>query len=406
MTKGRKVPTKGKLLWVGDAVAHTGFSTVTHSVIENIRDKWDVSILGVNYDGDPHNYDYPIYPARLGGDVWGIRRLPQLIDRIQPDIVCILNDVWLVNDYLRELGPRLENKQFKLAVYTPIDSPNIRSDFMGPVNNHVDALIAYTRFGLSEMRKAGLLKDHAYAIPHGIDTSVFYKTDKAEAKRKLALGEDWFIVGNLNRNQPRKRLDLMIEYFAEWSKDKPENVKLYYHGGIVDVGWDIIQLAQYYDVDDRLIITSPNITASQGVSRDILRRVYNSFDVQITTTLGEGWGLSQMEGMACGVPQIVPDWAALAEWGRTSQSDETMLYVPCTGRQVNTGGINTIGGVVDKYKFIEALDSLYYDDQRRKEYADAGHKLVTHPSYSWSVIADEFDKVFRSLLHDKDKSSE
>jgi len=44
-----------KLLWIGDAACDSGFSNVTHSVLSFLHNSWDVSVLGVNYRGDPHN---------------------------------------------------------------------------------------------------------------------------------------------------------------------------------------------------------------------------------------------------------------------------------------------------------------------------------------------------------------
>uniref|UniRef100_UPI0005710642 hypothetical protein n=1 Tax=Verrucomicrobium sp. BvORR106 TaxID=1403819 RepID=UPI0005710642 len=51
---------KGRVLWIGDAVVPTGFGTVTHSVLEHLCQDWDVVVSGVNYDGSPHSYPYPI----------------------------------------------------------------------------------------------------------------------------------------------------------------------------------------------------------------------------------------------------------------------------------------------------------------------------------------------------------
>src|SRR4030095_6152956 len=77
--------------------------------------------------------------------------------------------------------------------------------------------------------------------------------------------------------------------------------------------------------------------------------IYSALDVQVTTTLGEGWGLTTMEGMACGTPQIVPDWAALGEWATPA------LKVPCS-LQLAHPGINTVGALPDKEAFMKALD--------------------------------------------------
>ena len=50
--KQEKVP----ILVMADAVASTGFARVTHGIFENLLDRYDVHILGVNFRGDPHDY--------------------------------------------------------------------------------------------------------------------------------------------------------------------------------------------------------------------------------------------------------------------------------------------------------------------------------------------------------------
>ncbi len=399
-TKGRAVKELPRLLWIGDAVAHTGFSVVTHGVLDNLYKKYDVHVLGINYFGDPHKFNYKIYPAPAGGDLFGINRVKPLMSSIKPHIICMINDPWAVKEYLSEMeGPvgRLpdgtEIFPHKVA-YMPIDALNIKKDFiqsLAPLNS----TIFYTEFGKQQAQLAGLQNEGVHVIPHGIDVSEFMPMTVAKARAQLnELPNDLFIVGCINRNQPRKRLDLAIQYFAEFAKDKPDNVKFYYHGALQDSGWDLLQLADYYGIGDRMIITSPHMTTSQGVPRDKLKYIYGSFDVQISTTLGEGWGLTQMEGMACRVPQIVPRWSALAEW-----ADGGVEYVECTETAAGTGGLNTIGGIADRAQFVKALNKMYYDDQYRKSIADAGYALVSQPKFTWSSVAKQFDKVFTDIMY-------
>lgn len=391
--------TKPSLLWIGDAVAHTGFSSVTHGILDNIHKYWNVNVLGVNYHGDPHSYPYSIWPAMRNGDIYGYNRVVPLIQNTNPDVICILNDPWVVMTYIQQIDQYFKAversgssvKLPKIVVYTPVDALNIQERFVTPLNR-ANLVIAYTDFGLNEMRISGLTSE-GMVIPHGNDSTVFYPMGRDKARTQLNLSDDWFIVGCVNRNQPRKRLDLFMEYFAEFAKDKPENVKVYYHGALADVGWDVVDLAKFFGVEDRLITTSDRITAGVGVSRDVLRAVYNSFDVQVSTTMGEGWGLTTMEGMSCKIPQIVPDWSALGEW-----TEESVLKVPCTSTSVHTGGINTVGGIADKNLFVDALHKMYWNKEYRYSLGHMGYSLVTQDKYKWSSVAREFDLAFRKTL--------
>jgi hypothetical protein len=67
---------KIKGIWIGDGVASTGFARVNHEIIERLDpDKFDIHHIAINYFGDPHPYSHKIYPASLGGDIYGIERL-------------------------------------------------------------------------------------------------------------------------------------------------------------------------------------------------------------------------------------------------------------------------------------------------------------------------------------------
>ncbi len=388
MSKGRQVREKKKLLIVGDAVAHTGFSSVVHNLADNLLNEYQIAIIGVNYYGDPHPYKYPVYPANLGGDVYGIGRFEQLLTPLQPDIVLVVNDPWIAKEYLS----KVKDVKPKMVCYTPIDGKNIKKEFVEPLNGY-NFVVAYNQFGLDELRKSGLTvnADH---VPHGVDTTCFYPIKKSEARAKLSLTDDLFIVGCSNRNQPRKRLDLMVEYFAEFAKDKPENVKLYYHGGLRDAGWDIVQLMQYYGIEDRFITTSPYITANQGVPKEVLKFVYSSWDVQISTSDGEGHAMTTHEGMACAVPQIVPDWSALSEWPRGG-----VEYVQCSSTYVRTGGLNTIGGIPDKKEFVDKLNLYYYDKDLRKSMSRAAFNTATKDIFKWENVAARFSNIFKTVLN-------
>lgn len=205
--------------------------------------------------------------------------------------------------------------------------------------------------------------------------------------------KDAFIVGNVNRNQPRKRMDLTISFFAEWVRTrKIDNAYLALHVAPTgDVGYDVQQLMAHYGLANRLILSSPDTWV--GVAESVMNNNYNCFDVGFTTTQGEGWGLTTMEMMACGVPQIVPDWAALGEW-----PGDSVLKVPCSEIAVTLNGINIIGGVMDRRGAIDALDKLYNARCAREEYGRLGMELVNRPEYRWQAVGERFNEAIEAAI--------
>jgi glycosyltransferase involved in cell wall biosynthesis len=386
---------KPRLLWIGDAIAHTGFARVTHSVCQYLKDTWDLLVIGLNYDGSPHAYDYPIWPARNGGDIWGLGMYNRLVTALRPDAVCVLNDPWIVARFCERKAP-----DTPMAAYMPVDAKNIPEGVIEGMGN-LDLAIFYTEFGKHQAELGGFTGRSAI-IPHGIDLSIYRPLDKREARERLNLSEtladNAFIVGNVNRNQPRKRLDLTVQYFAEWVHRNrlPENVYLYIHCAQRDqAGWNLAQLGRYFGVERRLMLPDPGaVTPAEGFPEAFMPWIYSAFDLQITTTMGEGWGLPQAEGMACGIPQIMPMYSALAEWAAGAA-----YFVPCTGEEAHIV-INTIGGIPDKEDFIRALDRMYREPELRREYSEKALARAREPRFRWWDIADLFQCHLGQMLID------
>ena len=124
---------------------------------------------------------------------------------------------------------------------------------------------------------------------------------RIKARRAMRLDDEdhleAFIVLNANRNMPRKRIDITMQGFAQFAKDKPANVKLYLHMAAEDSGWNVLILAKRYGIYDRLIMTQADNSRPQ-FSDEQLNLLYNACDVGITTTTGEGWGMVSFEHAA------------------------------------------------------------------------------------------------------------
>ena len=364
-----------QLLWIGDAVADTGFARSTHKILETVHKYWDVSVLGLNYRGDPHGYPYPIYPTYIQ-DGFGLRRLPEIIDKVRPELIVIQNDPWNLPAYMKPLAT------FPIAAVMPVDGLNCR----GMALNGLRVAFFWTRFGFQQARDGGYTGP-AGIIPLGVDLDIYAPGDRDEARDFLGLPpkyKDGFIVGNVNRNQPRKRLDLTIRYFASWVKKYSiSDAYLFLHVAPTgESGVDCDQLARYYGVQNRLIMSDPGIY--RGIDERRLALLYSLFDVQVTTTQGEGWGLTTMEGMACGVPQIVPEWSALAEWA------EAAVQIPCKTTATTFDSINVIGGIPDEDNFIFALNKIYQDAHWREDLVSRGLNLVQKTEYRWETIGERF----------------
>lgn len=380
-----------RVLLVGDGAVATGFARMNHAYVDGLRRAgWDVHMLAINYYGDPHGYDFPIYPCygRLGGDGFGVKRTPELLERIRPDVLCVTNDPWNLPAYMKRAG------NTPVVASLAVDGKNCR----GLGLNGLAMAVFWTQFGEREAKEGGY-SGQTRVVPLGVDLDVYKPQDKIAARRALGLSpamDKAFIVGVVGRNQPRKRLDLAMMYFAEWIKSRHiDDAYLFLH--VAPTGedaYDLDQLGTYLKISHRII--APKMSRAQigeGVPEVSLARVYSTFDVMLTTTQGEGWGLTHMEGMACGVPNICPDWAALAEWPAGAA-----LRVPCTSFACTINGINAIGGIADEKATVQALQRMYSNPALRADYSARGLKRVADPAFRWDNIGAQFAEAVEAAL--------
>jgi glycosyltransferase involved in cell wall biosynthesis len=389
-----------KILWCSDGVTPTGFSRVAHSVIQYFPPDWEVHHLAINYRGDPHNYRHHIYPAMRAGDydVWGFSRLKEFT-LSQFDLIFVLNDIWVIDQFLDQFKKQSEELP-PIITYFPVDAEGFDSDWFRH-KDIVSCYTTYTEFGKSVIEPFVDDKDIAI-VPHGNDNSVFYQIHEDRKKAKIDLFSsfphllDSFIVLNANRNQPRKRIDIAMEGFSLFAQDKPDNVYYYHHGGLKDVGWDIVKLSRRYGIDKRLVTTA-NEQNIQQVPVELLNLIYNATDVGLNTSMGEGWGLTASEHAATGAPQIVPDHSACKEL-----FEDCGLLIPVSSSFTYENTL-TIGRVVSPEDVAEQLNILYGDSQLYELLAKSGKEKFTSDEYSWEAVSKQFQKLFLKYANNVSK---
>jgi glycosyltransferase involved in cell wall biosynthesis len=398
-----------RILVVGDAAVPTGFARVVEGIFKPLTARYEIHQLGTNYLGDPHGYSWKVYPAEIGGDRWGARRIVPLVERIQPHLIFILNDIWVQSAYMQELG-RAKARP-RVILYCPVDGGPIDPEAIAPLAGAA-RFVVYTEFGKQQVEAAAQKqreKDPSFnfpqveTIPHGVDTETFYplppEGEKVSGRlhaRKLLFPDaedlaERFIVLNSNRNQPRKRIDTTIRGFALFARDKPAHVKLFLHMGVEDVGWNVILLARRYGIEDRVLMSSLAKTI-QGVSTAQLNRIYNACDVGINTSSAEGWGLPSFEHAATRAAQIVPRHTACAElWQGAAEMLEPAF------KTINER-VLTDAWLVAPESVAEALEKLYSDREFLSEMSERAFQTATRPEYQWGNISERWDAFFRQEL--------
>lgn len=402
-----------RILIVGDGAAHTGFARVVQGVFTPLAGKYDLHQLAINHWGDPHDWPWDLYPANRNGDPLGGQRLGEVLARLTPDLVFVLNDVWSFPLYAPALAA---HRPRPLTVfYCPVEAGPLSPAHVAPLRQ-LDRIVLYTRFGrqvIEEAARDGSLRlPPLEVIPHGVDAETFaplsgdvtaeaVRESRTRARHELlpAMPElhDAFIVLNANRNQPRKRIDLTLEAFALFARDKPPGVKLFLHMGLEDFGWDIPTLGRRLGIYDRLIVTSQE-TSIPRTDSSYLNTVYNACDVGINTAMAEGWGLVAFEHAATGAAQIVPGFGPSAElWqgaaellpaGRTMTQEKTLMECH----------------LIEPADAAMALQRLYDSPAYRQQMTEAAHARATRPENRWTEVSRRWDSLFEEMLAERTRA--
>lgn len=289
---------KVKLLVISDFGVATGFARVMTAIVEELPEYYDVYSIAINYRGDYYPTRAKLYPAQNGGDLWGINRVESMVTKIRPDRILILQDSWIIKEYLQRIP---EEYLSKVVLYVPVDAGPYNPEWLSKFPE-VKQVVAYTEFGKNVLLNANPAIENIKVVPHGTNFNTFYPVDQTEARNYFkSLKDDYFIVLNVNRNQPRKRIDVALKGFALFADGK-DDVRYYHHSGIEDAGFNVIELSKRLQIDGKLIVTSLELSPSKFMPDNVLNLLYNSADVGLNTSMGEGWGLCFAPGVRVVTP--------------------------------------------------------------------------------------------------------
>jgi glycosyltransferase involved in cell wall biosynthesis len=274
----------------------------------------------------------PISHGERINDAYGRFSLLRYLNDFDYDGCFIMQDPGLAVGMMPNLLEVAENrrkagkKRTRTLFYFPIDSVPLSFFFNEEKEkdlSYFDSLVAYTEFGRHEVLKQRPdLAKKLRVIPHGCNPKHFYPIGPSarDAFRKEYFGEiagRKFIIANINRNQFRKDIPSTILGFAEYKKryDKSD-VFLYLHMNRADLpmGWDLPVVLDQVGLKEGIDYGfPPEDKENAQTSIETLNKIYNACDLYLSTTTGEGWGLSVTEAMMCSLPVIAPYNTSLME---------------------------------------------------------------------------------------------
>lgn len=403
-----------RLLWLGDAGCTTGFGRVTHAIGDRLVEQYghEVHVLAVNWRGDWVPTQMRLYLAnqKVPTDVYGQSRFVEMLSLVMPDVVVILNDPYVILRFLfrnRWDEDYYLARTFPILAYTPVDGTNIPPTWkmlpklvadLPPVEGGTGPSFTQavmSRFGQREFPDAHL-------VYHGVEVEKFRPPSdraplrtstgieirsKADAKAAFGIPKDAFLVLRVDRNSHRKNFgDTWRALVPIMKRDK--SVWAWFHCKAEGDQLELPQLiSREPDIAERIRFPG-QFSTHRGWPEEDLIALYAAADLFVSTSLGEGFGLTLAEAAAMQVPIVAQNVSSIPE----VVGPGAVLIEPERLIAVDSGEDQWLPNV---RLFSEAIAELRDSRGRRRELGERGRMHVSQ--FTWDDAAASFDALLKTI---------
>jgi glycosyltransferase involved in cell wall biosynthesis len=399
-----------KLLWYGESpFIETGAGQVAKHLLPVFQQFFDnIHLVAINQWWEPQQL-----PDEMGITLctpemcFNEENAKSIIAAGDYDVLFLTTDLNRITDLQEEIQQGAVDRDVPIIMYAAMDTHIYTRKFWN-VLSLATVPVVFTNWCKRQCEL--ILPDLAkklQVIYHGCEPDVFYPlstVDRQQIRRDMfGITDNTFLVINVNRNQVRKDLMRTMAAFHLFHMKCFHSV-LYLHAKHSDLGGNIIGQAEYLGMDIRskkpeVIFSPDNYHELTGVSREDLNRIYNAADVAVSTSTGEGWGLTTTEAMAAGTPFIGPNNTVFPE----------ILGDGKRGLLVESGGPDlwaTFYGVSDTPREIcsttgmmEALEDVYHNRDTAIQRASVA-RLWTE-RHTWEQVQQEWMGVLSYVIEER-----
>jgi len=397
---------------------YNGYSKVVYELAKYIGSYTNIElhVFGFQnfYDGKEHKVErqlpktVTVYDAFLNEEPkskgFGETLIVDYLNRIQPDILIIYNDLVVITTLLDEIEKKLPSRRFKIYPYIDIVYQNEKNIMIEKINSIVDGGIMFTEYWKNTIVTQGFTKQ-LFVLEHGFSTDQYYPVPKHLARQFFTLSDEDFVIVNLNRNQPRKRWDICMMVFVKFvAMNRDKRIRMIIAASM-NGSWDLIDIMisetrkygmSLEDIKKHLVI----MQNPQQLTDFDINVMYNAADVGINTCDGEGFGLCNFEQAGVGVPQVVPNIGGFKDF---FDNDNAIVLDPkwsfyCDHSRDFVSGEAQICAVDD---YVKGLQFLMDNPDSRKAMGEKARSTIVN-KYLWkdkgalfnSIIEDIYKKEF------------
>jgi len=375
----------------------TGYGIVWDNLLTRwckLKPNWKFYHLGWQNKDREHQRKEGYYMLPMNNKEYGYDCTYEYLMKYKPDYFITLCDVGWQSGYIREVRRAKKDGWNGLWIaYTPIDSHSWAWGW-NEILDAPDINVAMAEWGRLAMNKRNVKK--VRLIEHGVDTKIFKPlANKEELKKKYKLDKK-FVVGFVGRNQDRKRIDILIRSFAEFSKDKDDVILMLHTDAEPPVqGWSMKYMEQKYKLEGKMFLskTNLNLNIRQRISPNNMNEIYNLMDIFCYTTGGEGFGLPALECQASGIPLIMTQCTTAFELCR--KENQIPILKDKYGRWIVDEGTNGVEFVqADDIECVKILNEKYkkWKNGTLEKEGILARKFSL--KYDWDKVSEKWIKLF------------
>lgn len=326
---------------------------------------------------------------------FGINKINEYLDMVNPDVVMIYNDPLIIAKFIDAMKHTRGKSAYKLWIYLDQVYEGIAPPLVEMLQKHADRIYCFTDIWKKRFLEYGPFPD-VRVLEHAVDPTVFSCMSKdavKEIRSNVGIPANAVVFLNANRNSQRKRLDLTVGGFVRLIAREP--TAPYYlmiatgmnpqSGAFYDIQRIFVEEAKIYGLDPQkhmrqllLVDTAPpNLMSDEGVNQ-----LYNTADIGINTSDGEGFGLCQLEHMYTGAPQVVTDTGSYHSF----MSDAVGYFIPNNGRSYFPGAMPH-GFWAPTFSMDAVADAM---QQAVQTLAEKRKAVTNYPFKSWAKVCDQF----------------
>lgn len=224
---------------------------------------------------------------------------------------------------------------------------------------------------------------------------------------KLAKIKDTFGVNCIygfvgDNNGKRKRIDLLLNsYMSLPSKTKNDSMLLLHTLPISSGGYNLVEIIKKWEEkhgkgsSGKIAFVYGYDGAGNSWTDNALNLFYNTIDVNVSASSGEGFGLATTESMVVGKPNIAPNFSSFIELIGNGANGEKKRGILAELSGYETLSNNTRRGIVSIKSMAENMGMLYDDTKMRKNMGNNASEWVKQ--YTWDSMVKGFDDVLKII---------